>query len=100
MADYTCASQQRILRVLILLGGHEVNGLAPAEIAHSLDITQPNTIRDLENLRIAGLAEKIADSGRWRLSPRLPQIAVAMLANIDRSQRKLEEVRQRYTREV
>lgn len=100
MADYTCASQQRILRVLLALGGHEVNGLSPAEIAHGLGISQPNTIRDLENLRIAGIAERIADSGRWRLSPRIPQIAVAMLSHIDRAQRRVDEVRQRYTREV
>ena len=98
MADYTNATQQRILRVLLALAGHEVNGLAPSEIAHGLNINQSNTTRDLANLREAGLAEQIPDTGRWRLTPRIPQIAVAMLQGVDRAQLKVTEVKQRYTR--
>lgn len=95
---YRSNGQQRVLRVLVFLGGHEVKGLAPGEIAKSLDISPSQVTHDLANLRIAGLAEQLPDSDRWRLAPRLPQIALAMLNGMDRAQSKLDEVRQRYTR--
>lgn len=94
---YESAQVQRVLKVQMLLGGHEINGLAPGEIAKSLNISASDTTRALHNLMYAGIAEKIIDTDRWRLTTRLPQIAVAMLNNLDRSQAKLDEVRQRYT---
>lgn len=94
---YRNESQQRGYRVLLALAGHEVNGIAPGDIAKGLRISASNATRDLANLRIAGLAEEL-EPGRWRLSPRVPQIAVAMLNGIDRSQSKVDEVRQRFTR--
>lgn len=96
---YEVSSQQRLIRVLLALGGHEVNGRGCAEIARALNLTTVNVYRDLANLAIAGVAEKVPDTGQWRLSPRIPQIAVAMLNGIDRVERKTSEVRQRYTRD-
>jgi DNA-binding IclR family transcriptional regulator len=96
---YRSASQQRILRVLLALAGNEVNGLAPGELARGLQIGANQVTHDLRNLRIAGLAEEIPDLKRWRLSPRIPQIAVAMLHGIDRTEQRLTDTRQRYTRE-
>ena len=95
---YISNSQQRILRILVHLGGHEVNGLAPGEISKSLDISPANVTHDLANLKHAGMAEQLQETGRWRLTPRIPQIGVAMLQQIERNQRKLEETRQRFTR--
>lgn len=96
---YLSKSQQRILQILVFLGGHEVRGLAPGEIARSLQITPANVTHDLANLRIAGLAEEIEKTGRWRMTPRIPQIAMAMLNGIDRSQSKIDEVKHRFTRQ-
>lgn len=98
MADYTNAAQQRVIQVLLRLAGHEVNGLAPGEIAKALDTTPSNITRDLHNLKEGGVAEQIQESGRWRLSPRIPQIGVAMLNGIGRAQAKVDEVQQRFTR--
>ncbi len=95
---YHSNSQQRILKVMLALAGHEVKGLAPGEIAAGLRVTPSNVTRDLANLRIAGLAEDIDESGRWRLTPKLSQIGLAMLDRIDKAQRKMDELRQRYTR--
>lgn len=100
MEKYESAQVQRVLKVLLLLGGHELKGLAPGEIAKSLNIPNADTTRALNNLMYAGIAEQIADSGRWRLTTKVPQIAVAMLNNLDRAERKLSETRQRYTREI
>ncbi|MEW6314746.1 MAG: hypothetical protein AB1513_12040 [Pseudomonadota bacterium] len=95
---YESNCQQRILRVLVHLFGHEVHGLAPGEIAKALSINAANVTHDLANLKIAGLAEQIQDSGRWRLTPRLPQRALAMLNEIERCSNRVNEVQQRYTR--
>ena len=95
---YHSRSQQRVLQVLLLLGGHEVNGLSLTDINESLGISPSQAKGDLENLRIAGVAEQM-DTKRWRLTPRVPQIAVAMLNSIDRSERKLSEIKLRYTRD-
>lgn len=96
---YRSESQQRILRVLFALAGHEVNGLAPGEIAKGLSISPSQVTHDLANLKIAGAAEEIPELKRWRLTPRIPQIAVAMLTRLDRDAKRLEEVRQRFTRD-
>lgn len=96
---YISKSQQRILRILVFLGGHEVRGLAPGEIARSLQILPANVTHDLANLREAGLAEPLPDTNRWRLTPRLPQIALAMLNRISSAKHRIQEVEQRYTRD-
>lgn len=95
---YRSNAQQRILKILIFLAGHEVDGLAPGEISKGLVIAPSHVTHDLANLRIAGLAEEVEGGGRWRLSPKLPQIGVAMLNGYDRAKSKLDEVGQRYTR--
>ena len=99
MSDrYISNSQQRILRVLMHLGGHEVNGLAPGEISKSLNISPANVTHDLANLKHAGMAEQLQETCRWRLTPRIPQIGVAMLNGISRAESKLAETKQRFTR--
>lgn len=98
-SDYTNESQQRVLKVVLALAGHEITGLAPSDIAKHVGTTLPNVTRDLDNLRTAGLAEQIVDTGRWRLGPRLVQIANAFSLHINTTQRRLDEVSQRYTRQ-
>lgn len=95
---YTNAAQQRILQVLLALGGHEVNGLAPSQIAGLVETSASNITRDLANLREAGLAEPL-ESGRWRLTPKLPQIAVRLFNNLESARQRVAEVTQRYTRD-
>ncbi len=97
--QYRSAPQQRILKVLLILGGHEVDGLAPQQIADSLNIKPSQVTHDLANLALAGLAEQLLETKRWRLTPKVPQIAMAMLNNLNQKQRKLSEIEQRYTRD-
>jgi DNA-binding IclR family transcriptional regulator len=54
--------------------------------------------KDLDNLRSAGLAERNEATGHWRLSPRLPQQTIKVFNAIDAASRRVEEARNRYTR--
>lgn len=98
MDKYRSPAQQRVLQILVALAGHEVNGLAPGEVAAAVKTSPSNATRGLANLYLAGLAEQIHDSGRWRLTPRIPQIGLAMLDGVSRAQSKVDEVKQRYSR--
>lgn len=100
MADrYENNAQQRILKVMLALAGNEIKGLEPTALSKGLAIPAANITRDLNNLKIAGLAEKLPDSNRWRLSPKLAQVAVSILNHFDKSQRQLDEARNRFTRQ-
>lgn len=94
---YINSAQQRVLQALQLLAGHELDGLAPGEIAKRLRTTPSNVTRDLANLKEAGLAECL-DSGRWRITPRMAQLALGVLRALDRAKQRVEEVGQRFTR--
>lgn len=99
MSDYINAAQQRLLKAVLLLAGNELNGLAPSDLAKALDTNPSNVTRDLANLKEAGLAEQIVETGRWRLGPKVVQIAVDFFTNLERSQSRVDEIRQRYTRQ-
>ena len=105
---FLCDAQQRILTVLMTLAGREVDGVSLTEIAAALAERAGKTVqsqrnsvhRDLNNLRHAGLAEQLLDSDRWRLGPRVVQMALAHQRHLERTELKLAEVRQRYSREL
>lgn len=98
MSDYINNAQQRLLRTVLLLAGNELAGLAPSDLAKALDTNPSNVTRDLANLKEAGLAEQLPETGRWRLGPKIVQVAVDFQLNLERSQSRVDEIRQRYTR--
>lgn len=95
---YTSGSQERGYQVLLLLAGNEFMGLAPGEIARALQTGPSNITRDLRVLRAVGLAEEIAETGRWRLGPKLVQIALAFKDHMAKVQHRVDEIEQRYSR--
>lgn len=105
---YACDAQQRLLFVQSALYGHEIDGLSMTEIAAAWAArvgkdakSQKNNIfRDLQNLRLAGYAEQLPDSERWRLSTRPVQGALAVMRHFEKAQARLDEARQRYGREL
>lgn len=99
MAEYSNAAQERGYAVLLALAGHEVNGVAPGEIAKALQEEASNITRDLRVLQKVGLAEQIPETRNWRLGPKLVQIATAFSLNLDRARRRVDETAQRYTRD-
>ena len=96
--DYTNEAQQRILRLALALFGDVVGGYPPAALAKALGVSASVITRDLDNLRSAGLAEREEGSGHWRLTPRLPQQAIKVFNAIDTAQRRVDEARNRFTR--
>jgi DNA-binding IclR family transcriptional regulator len=96
--DYTVEAQQRILRLALLLAGHEITGLAPAQIARDMGCNASMVTRDLANLHAAGWAEEVPETGRWRLSPTPVQMALRHMAAIDRAEARVAEVRNRFSR--
>lgn len=105
--SYVCESQQRLLFVIHALAGHEIDGLSLTEIASALAIRsgksknaeKNNVFRDLHNLKEDGSAEQIVGTDRWRLSVKFMQHALAYQRHIERMASRLDETRQRYSRE-
>ena len=97
---YSSDSQQRVLQVLDLLFGHEITGLAPGEISKSINTSASSITRDLANLVEAGMAEEIMQTGRYRIAPRLASRVVATLNTFSNAQKQLDDLRNRYSKNV
>lgn len=96
--DYTNAAQQRILQLQLALFGDVVHGYPPSKLAEVLKVSASAITRDLDNLRTAGIAERDETTGNWRLTPRLPQQSIKVFNAIDAAQRRVDEARNRFTR--
>lgn len=93
---YSNEAQLRILKLTMLLAGHEITGMAPADIAREQGCSASMVTRDMANLVEAGYAEQVPETGRWRLAPQVVQIAVRHMVALDRAAQRMDEVRQRY----
>lgn len=98
-SDYTHEGQQRILKLVMLLAGHEIHGLAPSQIARDQGCSASMVTRDLDNLRTAGFAEVVPETKGWRLAPMVVQITARHLAALDRAEQRTSEIRNRYSRD-
>ena len=96
--DYTSSCQQRILKVLLVMFGHEIDGLAPGQIAKLAEITPQEATRDIHNLMVSGYVEQIPHSGHYRVSTLLGRRALAILHTLEQAAKRVEEIRLRYTR--
>jgi DNA-binding IclR family transcriptional regulator len=54
--------------------------------------------RDLAVLKDLGIAEQVQETGRWRLGPRMVQIARDFELNLAKARSKVTELEQRFTR--
>jgi DNA-binding IclR family transcriptional regulator len=93
---YISAGKQRLLRLVVTLAGHEIEGLAPVDIVKQGNCTPSDVTRDIANLEHFGWAEQIQATGRWRLGPDIVRIATRHMVAMDRADRKLAELRSRY----
>lgn len=96
--DYTNEAQQRILKLVLVMFGDVVNGFAPSVLAKTTACAASAMTRDLDNLSKAGMAERDEATGLWRLTPRLPQQAIKVWTAIDRAERRIEESKNRFSR--
>ena len=96
--QYAHEGQQRLLKLISLLAGHELTGAAPSELAKAQGCSPSLITRDLANLQLGGFAEHVPETGKWRLSPEIVQIAFKHLTALDLAQKRLDEVRNRFSR--
>ena len=96
--QYTNEGQQRILRLVNVLAGHEVTGMTPTQIAQAQECSPSLVTRDLANLQLAGWAEQVPDTGYWRLAPQVVQISIKHATALQRAETRLDEVRNRFSR--
>ena len=95
---YHCESQQRILKVLLSLFGHEITGMSPSQVAKLNDMSPAQTTRDLWNLEAAGVVERVPGADTVRISPRFGAKALQTMTAFDQAQRQLTDLQARYTR--
>jgi len=97
-SKYTNDAQQRILKVVMLLGEDVMTGLSPGQIAKEFGVPASYITRDLENLKTAGWAIQNEETGRWLLGAKPGALGVKVMHSIDRAERKVSEARSRFTR--
>lgn len=91
---------RKACRYFTVLAGHEMDGLRPGQIAQGAGVSPATVTRDLRALQDEGFVEQIPTmQDRWRLGPKLIQIALAHTSALDRASTKLAEVTQRYSRQ-
>lgn len=95
---YLNSSQQRLMGLILVLAGHEIEGLAPAQIAKANGCGPSQVTRDLANLKARGWAEQIVTTDRWRLGPQIVQVSMQHAAALNRARTRLDEVAGRYSR--
>lgn len=95
---YHNSSQQRALKVMLCLFGHEIDGLSPSQIAKAAQASPSAITRDIHNLIEAGVAERLPHNDNVRIAPLLGRKAMQILTALDAAQRRVDEVRNRFTR--
>lgn len=95
-AKYICEPQQRLMRLIQALAGHEMDGLAPGDIAKLNGCSPSQVTRDLANLKAFGWAEQMPSTQRWRLGPDIVRIATRHMTALDRAERRLVELKSRF----
>ncbi len=101
MADkHRIESVQRAFKAQMCLAGHEMEGLAPSQIALATGMSATQVTRTMANLEIGGIAERIISNNKWRLAPRVMQVAIAYMNAMDKTEKRLAEIKNRFTREV
>ncbi len=74
-----------------LLAGHEVQGLAPGEIAKALGVPASWVSVNVPPLASTGFVEKVGDTNRWRLGVMFVRIAHTVFTANANAKRELEE---------
>lgn len=85
---------RRVCRIMQVLKGHSVEGLALTEISKALEENPSTVLRTLDTLADESLVIKL-DTGRWALSILMLQIAAATESEISRKSLRLTELKQR-----
>lgn len=66
---------RKVCDLFRLLAGHEINGLAPGEIAKALGVGPSWVSVNLPGLAELGFCERVGETNRWRLGVSFVRIA-------------------------
>lgn len=92
-------SLTRSWAVIDALSGHAFEGLRLMQVAAATGASASTTLRDLQALESLGRTERVpGKDDRWRLSPRVVQIAIAHQHELARLTQRVDEFAQRYSR--
>ena len=84
--------------LLRLLAGHEVLGLAPAEIAKALGVSPSWVSINLPAIEAeTHFVERVAGTNRWRLGVAFVRIAFTVSTNLNNARAQLDETARRYS---
>ncbi len=84
----------------LALAGHEVDGMRPGQIAKATGVSPATATRDLQAMQARGIVELVPGmEDRWRLGPKVVQVALAHLQGLERASNRVTETKQRYSRE-
>lgn len=87
---------QKTCDLFRLLSGHELQGLAPGEIAKALGVSPSWVSINLPALAATGYVELIEETNRWRLGVQFVRIAVTVSTNLNQAKRQLDDLSNRY----
>ncbi|PKG73152.1 hypothetical protein CXF86_19065 [Shewanella sp. GutCb] len=97
-SQYISEQVQRTLKVISVMAGREAQGISPSELAKLAQTSPANITRALANLKQASFAERLpSDTSRWRLAPKLVQIANSVSLNLNQAQLQLQQDQQNYS---
>ena len=88
-------TQLRGYETLKALFGHELNGISCQTLADRFGTQKAATLRDLQALEAAGLAEQLPNKC-WRVSPALGREALKIFNNVNQAADRLKETASRY----
>ena len=89
------ATQLRGYEIFKALFGHELNGISCQTLAKRFGTGRAATLRDLQTLEAAGLAEQLPNKC-WRVSPALGREALKIFNSVNQAADRLKETASRY----
>jgi DNA-binding IclR family transcriptional regulator len=82
---------RKVCELFRLLAGHEINGLAPGEIARALGVGPSWVSVNLPGLSELGMVERVGETNRWRLGIALVRIAHTVFTANTQAKEALQE---------
>ena len=94
---YSSPQIDRAYKLIEVLAGHEFDPLTNKEIIAQTGWNGATTTRHCQAAQSAGVVEQTPD-GRWRLTPRITRIAVAVQHGIQKAKSRMEDDANNLTR--
>jgi DNA-binding IclR family transcriptional regulator len=89
-------SVAKVLKALQVLAGHEVQGLAPSELAQRMGVPPSWVSQVMPALEAEHWVERIAETGRWRLGVAPMQIGLTAAQHLQRATHELAGLTNRF----